>query len=206
MRTSQRSLSLAGSGASHRVRAGAGAWIVAAAVAAIVPQATGQTIAGHDWHQGTTLAGFVGSSSSQSVTDAAAGFTVGWELTPHFAVEGRGLWLDAGPGADAFTALLGARLPILPGRRIVPFVSGGAGVYRATSDQGSFDDFDLAVGTGGDIALGGRFALRPEVTILFVTTQTETRTIPVFGVHLAYHFDSHPVTPARAPTRAAGTR
>ena len=58
---------------------------------------------------------------------------MGWELTPHLAIEGRGVWLDTGPGAGAFTALLGARLPILPGRLIVPFVSGSAGLYRATS-------------------------------------------------------------------------
>src|SRR5688572_2614375 len=190
----------------HRIRAGAGAWIVAAAVAGVAPQASGQTIGGHDWHQGTTLAGFIGATTSHSVTDAAAGVTVGWELTPHLAIEGRGLWLDAGPGAGAFTALLGARLPILPGRLIVPFVSGGAGLYRATSDDGSFDDFDVAAGTGADIALGGRLALRPEVTVLLVTAQADTRTVPVFGVHLAYHFDSHPVTPTRAPTAAAGTR
>jgi len=190
----------------HGLAARTAGCIVAAAMTGFAAQASGQTVAGADWHRGTTLGGFVGAASSQSVTDMAAGVMVGWELTPHLAIEGRGLWLDAGPGADAFTALLGARVPILPGRLIGPFVSGGAGLYRATSGGGSFDDFDFAVGTGADIPLGGRLALRPEVTVLLVTTRADTRTIPVFGVHLAYHFDSHPVTPARAPTVAAGAR
>ena len=188
------------------IPARAAACIVAAAMTGFAAHASGQTVAGANWHRGTTLGGFIGAASSQSVTDAAVGVTVGWELTPHLAIEGRGLWLDAGPGADAFTALLGARVPILPGRLIGPFVSGGVGVFRATSDGGSFDDFDLAVGTGANIALGGRLALRPEVTVLLVTTRADTRTIPVFGVHLAYHFDSHPVTPSRAPTAATRMR
>jgi hypothetical protein len=175
------------------------AGLIAAALTGLAAHASGQTVAGVNWHRGTTLGGFIGAASSQSVTDAAAGATVGWELTPHLAIEGRGLWLDAGPGADAFTALLGARVPLLPGRLIVPFIAGGVGVYRAMSDGGgSFDDVDVAVGTGADIALGGRLTLRPEVTALFVTTGA-TRTIPIFGAHLAYHFDSHPMTPARAP-------
>jgi hypothetical protein len=177
--------------------------VVAAAVAGFASPVSGQTVGNTDWHRGTTLAGFIGAASSQSVTDAAAGVAVGWEFTPHLTIEGRGLWLDGGPGADAFTALLGARAPILPGRLIAPFVSGGAGLYRVTSDGGSFDDFNLAVGTGADIALGARLALRPEITVLFVTTGA-TRTIPVVGVNLAYHFESHPITPARA--FAADTR
>jgi hypothetical protein len=188
----------------HGIWSRAAAGVVAATLAGFAPHASGQTVGNADWHRGTTLAGFIGAASSQSVTDSAAGVTVGWEFTPHLAIEGRGLWLDAGPGADAFTALLGARVPILPGRLIGPFVNGGVGLYRATSDGGSFDDFDLAVGSGADIALGGRLALRPEVTVLFVTTGA-TRTIPVFGVYLAYHFESHPITPARAPA-VVGTR
>ena len=159
-------------------------------------------MAGADWNRGTTLGGFIGAASSQSVTDAAAGVMLGWELMPHLAIEGRGLWLDAGPGADAFTALLGARVPILPGRLIGPFVSAGAGLYRATSGGESLADFDFAVGAGADIALGGRLALRPEVTVLFVTRRSDTRAIPVCGAQLAYHFESRPITPApRAPVK-----
>jgi hypothetical protein len=213
----------------HGVRARAGASIVAAALAGFAPHASGQTVAGADWQQGTTLAGFIGVASSQSVTDAAAGVAVGWEFTPHLAIEGRGLWLDAGAGADAFAALLGARIPLLAGRAIVPFVSGGAGVYRATFDatpahiprfyEGrmmpmragqsrgwTFDDFVVAAGAGADFALARHLALRPELTVLFVTTRSDTRAIPVFGAQLAYHFESHPITPARRASAASGPR
>jgi hypothetical protein len=187
-----------------RTRAAAG--IVAAALMGLASYASGQTVAGADWHRGTTLGGFVGAASSQSVTDAAAGVTIGWELTPHLAIEGRGLWLDAGHGADAFTALLGARVPILPGRLFGPFVSAGVGLYRATSGGESRDDFDLAVGTGAEIALGEHLALRPEVTVLVVTRRSDTRAIPVFGAQLAYHFESRPITPAPRASATTGLR
>ena len=190
----------------HRIRGWAAAGLVAAGLTSFASHASGQTVAGADWHRGTTLGGFLGAASSQSVTDAAAGVMLGWELMPHLAIEGRGLWLDAGPGADAFTALLGARVPLLPGRLIGPFVSAGAGLYRATSGGESLDDVDLAVGTGADIALGGRLALRPEVSVLFVTTRSNTRAIPVFGAHLAYHFESHPITPSPRASAKTGIR
>jgi hypothetical protein len=186
------------------MRARVAAGIVAVAMTGCAVHASGQTVGGVNWQRGTTLGGFIGAASAQSVTDAAAGVTVGWELTPHLAIEGRGLWLDAGPGADAFTALLGARVPILPGRLIGPFAFGGAGLYRATSANGSLDDFDLAVGGGADIALGERLALRPEVTVLVVTRRSGTRAIPVFGAQFAYHFESRPITPARRASAAGG--
>lgn len=180
---------------------------------------------GRDVAPGTTLAGFVGAASPASGTDAAAGVALGWELTPHFTLEGRGMWLDAGPGAGAFAALFGTRFPLLATRPVVPFASAGVGVYRATFDAASsgvpafyqrrmmgmmsgtgqfasrtFDDFAVGLGGGADIFLARHLALRPDVTVLMVTTRSDTRAVPVYGLQLAYHFESHPVTPgARRP-------
>jgi hypothetical protein len=139
-------------------------------------------------------------------------------MTPHFTLEGRGIWLDGGRRADAFAALLGARVPLLPARPLVPFLSAGVGMYRATFESASgsiprfygrrmtsepgrfqgrtFDDFVVGFGGGSDIFLARHLALRPEVTILLVTTRSDRHTVPVYGVHLAYHFESHPITPA----------
>jgi hypothetical protein len=134
------------------------------------------------------------------------------------------MWLDAGSGADAFAALLGARFPLLATRPVVPFASAGVGVYRATFDAASsgvptfyqrrmmgmmsgpgqfasraFDDFAVALGGGADIFLAGHLALRPDVTVLLVTTRSDTRAVPVYGLQLAYHFESDPITPDRRP-------
>ena len=182
------------------------------------PNAWSQTVAAGEWRHGTTLSGFVGAASASSDTSAAAGAALGWEIMPHFTLEGRGIWFDAGHRADAFTAVLGARVPLLAARPLVPFLSAGAGVYRATFESVSttmprfyqrrmmsgptefqgrtFDDFVVALGGGVDMFLASHLALRPEVTVLLVTTRSDTRTVPVYGVHLAYHFESHPITPA----------
>lgn len=96
---------------------------MAAAVAllAAAPLAWAQAPAADDWRFGTTLAGFVGAATSSTGTGAAVGAALGWELAPHFTLEGRGIWLDAGRRADGFAALLGARVPRLPARPVVPF-------------------------------------------------------------------------------------
>jgi hypothetical protein len=202
----------------RRFHTWAGACLVAAAFAATPQQAPGQTTGKTDFRRGTALAGFVGAASTASRTDAAAGGAIGWELTPHLAIEGRGIWLDAGPRANAFAALLGARVPLLADRPIVPFVSAGVGVYHATFDAvvpamppfyqrrmiprpggwngQTFDDFTVGIGGGADFFLAQHLALRPELTVLLVTTRSNAHAVPVFGVQLAYHFESHPITPA----------
>jgi hypothetical protein len=202
----------------HRFHTWAGACIVAAAVATAPQAAPAQTADKTDFQRGTALAVFAGAASPVSQTDLAAGAAIGWELTPHFTVEGRGIWLDAGPRANAFAALLGARMPLLADRPIVPFVSAGVGVYRATFDRlvpamprfyqrrivlrpggwtsQTFDDFAVAMGGGADVFLARHLALRPELTILLVTTRSSAHAVPVFGAQLAYHFESHPITPA----------
>lgn len=195
------------------------ACLAATVLLTIGSDAWSQTVSTDDWRRGTTLAGFVGASSPSSNTSPAVGAALGWEITPHFTVDGRGIWMDAGHRADAFAALLGARIPLLPARTVVPFVSAGAGVYRASFDSASstmpafyqrrmtsnsagiqhrtFDDFVVSIGGGVDVFLARHVALRPEVEFLVVTTTSDTRTVPVFGVQLAYHFESHPITPAR---------
>ena len=203
----------------HRYRDRVLAGVAAMVLMTIAPNAWSQTVAADEWRYGTTLAGFVGAASASSdASVAAAGAALGWEITPHFTLEGRGIWFDAGHRADAFTAVLGARVPLLPARPLVPFLSAGAGVYRATFDSVSstmprfyerrmmsgstgfqgrtFDDFVVALGGGVDVFLASHLALRPEVTVLLVTTRSDIRTVPVYGVHLAYHFESHPITPA----------
>jgi hypothetical protein len=193
-------------------------WVMAVALAAAAHQAAAQTAATTDFQRGTTLAGFAGAAAVASRADLALGAGIGWELTPHFTIEGRGFWLDEGPNADAFAAVLGARVPLLAPRPVVPFVGAGAGLYRArfatirpgmprfyqrrmtTNARGStgaiFDDFALSFTGGADVYLARHLALRPELTVLVVTTGSNARAVPVFGAQLAYHFEDRPITPA----------
>jgi hypothetical protein len=101
-------------------------------------------------------------------------------------------------------------------RPILPFAAAGVGFYRATFDTPAsnvmprfyrrrmgeggllgrtFDDFLLTAGVGTEVFLSRHVALRPELTVMMVAARSDARAIPVFGVQVAYHFESHPITP-----------
>ncbi|HLG57495.1 MAG TPA: hypothetical protein VI485_19290 [Vicinamibacterales bacterium] len=188
------------------------AWLAAVAIVGLSVDASGQTSSGIQWQRGTTLDGFLGAASPASGTRAVAGTGLAWEITPHFTLEGRGAWLRHDQRSSDFFALLGALVPLLPARRVVPFASAGIGMYRATIDSGAtgvpafyqqrmapgvqapaFDDFMLNVGGGADVFLTSHLAVRPDVTVLVVMTRSDRRVMPVYGVHVAYHFEAHPM-------------
>jgi hypothetical protein len=198
---------------------GIGAAAIAVALVTGAAGAAGaQTVGGVNWHRGTTLAVFGGAATSSTESSGAAGLALGWELLPHLAIEGRGIWLDAGDNAGSFAAALAARVPLQPARPFVPFLSSGVGFYHAAFDRpldgipafyrqrldsaanpgrASFDDFAVAFGGGADIFLQEHLALRPEVTVMLVIAGSGARPVPIYGVQLAYHFEDHPITPHR---------
>lgn len=191
---------------------------VATAIALLLAaNASAQSGSANKWRNGTTLAGFVGGATAPDPS-AATGASLGWELLPHLTIDGSGIWTMPRDEASTVTALLGVRVNLTPPRPVVPFVSGGAGVHRATFDTSTspvpefyrrrlpsvstglrrryaFDDFAYAVGAGADIFLRRHLALRPDVRLVFVTDGGATHTGGVYGLHLAYHFEDHPTTP-----------
>jgi hypothetical protein len=170
------------------------------------------------WRKGTALGVFAGGATHSEGTDTAAGTSIGWELTPFLTIEGSGTW-TTGNDIDTFSALIGSRLNLLPGRLLVPFVSGGAGMQRATVEGGAaqvptfyshrmnlttpttvtqtFDDFAWSVGGGVDLFVNHHVAFRPDVRVLMVHADGDTRPTAIYGVHFAYHFEEHVVTPHR---------
>jgi hypothetical protein len=194
-------------------------WLVGVAVAVLFGHATpaaAQTTV-EQWHKATALALFGGAASANGGTDGTVGASIGWEFTPRFTLEGSGLWMPGG-GPDVFSALFGSRVNLLPPRAAVPFVSVGLGMHRAEVAPGgrdvprfymrrmgapgpqmmgerTFDDFLVAFGGGVDVYLRRHLALRPDIRVLLVNADAGTRAIAVYGVHLAYHFEEHPITP-----------
>lgn len=191
---------------------------VAAALIMVVPAASAQTksVTDEDWRHGTTLAGFVGAASPFAGVDPALGLSLGWEVTPRLGLEGRGTWFPAPEGMSAFSAAFGARMAFESSRPILPFATAGIGFYRATFDgtanvpmprfyrgrmaefgrlSHTFDDFLVTIGAGTELFLSRHVALRPELTVLLVTTSSDVRAVPLFGVQMAYHFESHRITP-----------
>jgi hypothetical protein len=182
--------------------------------------ATVASAQGSPWTKGTALGVFGGGASQSTGTDGAAGMSIGWELTPFFTIEGSGTWMD-GKEVSSFAALIGSRVNLLPRRAVVPFLSGGVGMqitsvdgnaadvpafYRrrlsfatptATPLTQTFDDFLFSAGGGIDIFINHHVALRPDVRVMMAVADGTVRPTTVYGLHLAYHFEEHAVTPLR---------
>ena len=174
--------------------------------------ASAQTQLAGEWRQGTTLSAFAGAGTASSDMSAVSGVALGWEVTPRFGVKGRGTWFHPGSGDSAFAAILSPRFSLLPARALNPFLSVGVGMYRASFETTSaampgfyqrrmsgsraqtFQDLLLALGGGAEIFVSTHFAIRPEASVLFVTTRRDTRVVPVYGAHLAFHFEAHPTS------------
>lgn len=169
-----------------------------------------------EWRHGTTLGGFVGAAVPFSGIDPALGLSLGWEMTPWLGLEGRGTWFPAPDGMSAFAVAFGGRIAFESARPILPFASAGIGFYRAVFDAPTrdamprfyrqrmngagllgrtFDDLLVTIGAGTEVFLSRHVALRPELTVMVVASRSDTRAVPVFGVQMAYHFESHPITP-----------
>jgi hypothetical protein len=194
--------------------------IVAIVVAMLLPLASdARAQAGdvnEDWRHGTTLAGFVGAGSPFAGVDPALGLSLGWEMKPWLGFEGRGTWFPAPDGVSAFAAAVSTRVAFDSARPVLPYASAGVGFYRATFDSPAssatprfyrrrmgeagllgrtFDDLLLTAGAGAEVFLSRHVALRPELTVMVVASRSDARAVPVFGVQMAYHFESHPITP-----------
>jgi hypothetical protein len=191
--------------------------VVAVAMTSLSTDASAQTVPANRWQHGTLLSAFLGAGPGVSDSTVASGVGMGWEVAERFAIEGRGMWFQSVDGQSAFTALLLPRVSLLPSRTVNPFVTAGVGMYRASVDavsdttpefyrrraigggarSQSFDDFLVAIGAGVEVFASAHFAVRPDVTMLLVTTRSDRRTVPVYGVHLDYHFESHDAAPSR---------
>jgi hypothetical protein len=194
----------------------------ACVILAVTASAWAQTgIRPDEWSHGTTLNGIVGVPIEPDRAGAALGGAVGWEVTPRFAIEGTGSWLDFGHDASGFAGAISLRTRLFGHRKVDPFVQAGIGMYRAFYGPAStlpefyerrsefrqlagnrtFTDPTVVAGGGTNIFLNRRFAVRPDVTATIVLRDRRHHVITTVGVHAVFHFEDHPVTPARRPQR-----
>ena len=183
-------------------------WVATIAMLAASVEAWGQISQATQWQRGTTLGAFGGVASLESTTPAL-GTALGWEINRHVTVEGRGIWMTKDPGGTDFFVALNAIVPLRPLRHVVPFASAGVGMYRASVDattgdvpdfyqqrlnghpRATFEDVALPFGGGANVFVTSHIAIRPEVSLILVMNGGETRTVGLYGVHVAYHFTPH---------------
>ena len=184
--------------------------VITALIGAAAVASAGAQTNGNPFGMGTTLSGFAGGTVDPDGSAPAAGLALGWEMVPHLAIEGSTLWTTPGNGRHEFGALIGPKFNFAPGRRQVPFLTVGAGMYRTTFDEAAssvpqfyasrmadtttthtFDDFVASVGGGAEFFLHSHWAVRPEARVLMVATNSDRRWMTVIGAQVAYHFEHH---------------
>jgi len=187
-----------------------------AATAAAQPRAP----AYHTNH-GTTLNVFGGVATASSDTGGLFGGAAGWEITPWFGIEGDAAWLDRPDGEEGFKGALSVHANLLGRHTVVPFLKGGFGLYHAAfasagqvtphfyrrrldaattvpETNQSFTDPTFVAGGGVNVFLSSHVALRPQVEAIIAVRDSQSYVVTAFTLHLAYHFEEHPITPGRA--------
>ncbi len=183
---------------------------LAAQAAAQPPAAT------NAWTHGTTINVFGGTARDASRTSGVLGGAFGWEITPQIGVEASGQWFDRGHASDAFGADLRLQAALTHPHGAVPFVEAGVGFFRASFGAGAVDvpafyrlrmgqghllgvrqvftDPSFTVGGGVNVYLTRHLAIRPAVDATFITRGGSGHdTLATFTVHVAYHFEPHPL-------------
>lgn len=181
--------------------------------------ASAQTDAATMWRHGTMLNVFGGLAASDDRSPLARG-ALGWEITPRIALEGSGAWFEWGDGSHGFGAALRVLVPLRTSRPMVPFLAGGVGLYRAWYEvtdatmpefyrrrtggrpegfggSATFTDPSLVVGGGVNVFVSRHVAIRPDVDATVVMRNSRARVMATATVHLAYHFEDHPIALAR---------
>ena len=193
---------------------------IAVALVAVSAVVSAQESPATVWSHGTTLNLFAGAASEPMKGAFTAGGAIGWQLTPALAIEGTGGWIDSQSSSAWFTAALKAQARLAYAGGTNPYVEGGIGLCRATFDAGqanvptlyqkrmmeapetsmmahTFTDPTFAFGAGLNIIATRHIAVRPAVEVTMVFRNSNTFTMTAGVVRLAYHFENHPVTPAR---------
>ena len=91
--------------------------------------------------------------------------------------------------AHSFDSSRGA----LPGFYQGRMPGNGANVTHMT-----FTDPSFIVGGGVHLFVTRHVAIRPDVEAKFVRRDSQNYVVTAFSVHLAYHFEDHPITPSRS--------
>ena len=167
----------------------------------------------------TTANLLVGVSSTSSGREPVVGGALGWDVARRLNIEMTAKWVLPDRGAETMSLTFGANVRLAPGRAVVPFLSAGVGLYKASFDSSwsdlpgfygrrlsesgtqlqetiEFTDPALAVGGGVSVFASRHVSIRPEVEVLWVRSGSANHVVTSASVRLAYHFERRPITPA----------
>jgi hypothetical protein len=174
---------------------------------------------GNVWSHGTTIDLFAGGASGSGDAGPIAGGAAGWELRPWLGVDGNLAWLKTFGDAESFTTAVTARAHFLTNRAVSPYVRAGFGLYRTSFSSSltdvpdfyrrrsadaspghdssyTFTDPAWVFGAGLTIFRSGHVAIHPAAEAILVRRDAQNYVVTSMTVHVSYHFELHPTTPA----------
>ena len=173
-------------------------WITLLVVLGVAATASAQTAAMNPWGRGTTLELFGGAATTSPDTTGTFGAAVGWELTQRFEIQGAGAWFAQRHRADEFAAGFRLLTNLTRPSRIVPYVAGGAGLYRGTFDRTRAETDPTGVIAGGaHLYVSRHLSIRPEAAVRFVTAHSRAYRVTTVTFALAYHVEEHAAANSR---------
>jgi hypothetical protein len=167
-------------------------WTALLALLGFAATASAQTVATNRWTRGTTLEAFVGTATTPSTMDTYGG-AIGWELTHRFEIQGMGAWFPR-RGSDEFAADLKLSLNLTRPSTLVPYVTGGAGLYQGLFDRARAEtDPTAVVGAGAHLYVRRHFSVRPEAALRVIVDHSRVYRVATITFALVYHVEEHPV-------------
>ena len=167
----------------------------------------------------TSLSVFGGVSTADSDAGGLFGGSFGWQVSPWIGIEGNATWLDRAGSETGFSGAVNTHMNLMTDHRALPFVTAGFGLYHASFDSADtaapkfyldrftstanaaprqkFTDPAFVTGGGVNLFVSQNLAVRPQAEAMFVFRDGQTHLVPVFSVHVAYHFSDHPITSSR---------
>ena len=196
-------------------------WIALLAFVAISTTASAQTTPANAWGRGTTLEIFGGTATATPNTTGIFGAALGWELTHQTEIHGVAAWLTQRNGSEAFAADLRLLINLTRPSRIVPYVGGGAGLYRGSFDTSralphfyqrriaadgmrratTFTDPTAVLAAGAHLYVARHLSIRPEAAVRLVTDDSRVYRVTTVTFSLAYHVEEHVVEEHRGRSR-----
>ena len=164
---------------------------------------------GDFWRRGDRLAEYDGNirSDGRLGVDASSG-----------EIEGVAAWLAQRKGTEAFAADLKLLISLTRPAGIVPYVGGGAGLYRGTFEPArvampafyqrrdedpartrsiSFTDPSVVIAAGAHLFVSRHFSIRPELGMRIVTNRSNTYRVTTVTFGEFAKSWRHPSTPSR---------
>jgi len=173
------------------------------------------------WNRNWVIGASAGAASLSSDTQPTLGAAVNWGLTPRIGIEASSTWMRRPAADEALSVAMTSQVAVWRRESLTAFARAGVGAFVMTLNTNddipefyrtrmaalpsrstrAFTDPSVVIGAGVDVRMSRHVHLRPSADVVTVVRDRRTMTVIMTAVQVAYHFETHRITPARAGTR-----